>query len=89
MASVCPRPRGRALPKPVCRRSERTAQLRNESSFEAATYMTLPTSLYKEQVKRQLTLLLLELAKLPKIRYADHTAMQILDGGNDPCDDRR
>ena len=46
------RPRGLALPKPVCRRSERTAQLRNESSFEAATYMTLPTSLYKEQVKR-------------------------------------
>ena len=32
---------------------------------------------------------LLELAKEPKIRRADHTAVQIRDGGNDPCDDKR
>ena len=82
------RPRGLALPKPVCRRSERTAQLRNESSFEAATYMTLPTSLYKEQVKRQLALLLLELAKFhtgPATGTASHVPSEADDAPVEDC----
>ena len=32
---------------------------------------------------------LLELAKEPKLRRADHRAVLIRDGGNDPCDDKR
>ena len=32
---------------------------------------------------------LLELAKRPKLKRADHAAVAIADGGNDPCDDSR
>ena len=32
---------------------------------------------------------LLELAKEPKLRHADHTKLDIRDGGNDPADERR
>ena len=32
---------------------------------------------------------LLELSREPKLGHLDHTTLDLRDGGNDPCDDRR